>query len=281
MKDLRKNPILSVLALLVAGCNSSAIVRTGLTARPSPIEVKGVRIEATLFPPTRPGMVREALVVATAPPEWTRPFELALSSEGDPAGPSGVSSTSAHRVQIHSSVSPSFEKGDDRIFGRISTFATADETITLKKASVVEYAPGRYFLKLDSPETLATPSGFKVTFPKQTARFGGNVTGSPSDPTLRFLCVTSLQGQVAALGNQVPQGYDPEDVTVSILDEMGANRSWSANRVDGASTVDQDVQIDYPTKKVGEIGPLKFTIRHRADLEVIPFAVIAVPPKKP
>lgn len=267
---------LPLTAVLLAGCNSPVVVRTGLTARPSPIEAKGAKIEAKILP-TAPGATRMARVTATAPARWTGPFELALSSEEDPVGSSGTSSISTGSTQLETSVSPAFEKGDDRIFGRVTAFATADETIVLSKASVIEEAPGRFFLKLDAPQTLVTPSGFVVTFPKQTSRLNGSITGSPTDPTLRLLCRMSRRGKVAALGARVPADFESEKVSSFLYDLKGAVRWTSIPVEESDRPVDHDLQFDYPAKKVGTVGPLKFKVRHRADLEVIPFSVIAVP----
>jgi hypothetical protein len=263
--------------LFLAGCNSPAIVRTGLTAKPSPIEVKGFKIDAKLTPFTSGPSTRFARVTATAPPHWSGPFELTLSSEEDPVGGSGTSTIGARRAELESSVSTAFGKGDNRIFGRVTPIATADETVVLPTAVVTQNARGHYFLKLDKPHTVITPSGFILTFPKQGYQKGDRVNGSPTEPALRVICSMPRRGRVAALKGHIPPDADPEKVSAALYDDKGSVRFTSVSVTPGDHPIDHVLQFEYFARKVGAVGPLKFKVRHRADLEVIPFSIVAVP----
>lgn len=269
--------MLALLAVALVGCNSSAMVRTGLTARTGPIDAKGFRIEAKILPLNPRAKVRMATITATAPSHWKAPFELMLTSDGDPDGGSGSSSISTRTVSLTTSVSPSFEKGDDRVFGRIALFVTAYEDLTFPGGFVEEVAPGRYVLRLEKPVELMTKSGYIVTFPIQEPRDGGDVSGSPSSPVLKVRCRMNGEARMEALAGLIPVGRRPVKTTATLLDARGQSRSWSRTLSSGSDEFDVEMTFDYPSKKKGKIGPFALKVRHRADIETIPFAIIAQP----
>lgn len=258
--------------LLAAGCGSAAVVRTGLTARPSPIEVNGLKIEARMLAPVYKGAkVHQAQIVATAPSRWSGPFELFVYNRGDRKGTGGFIVTGTYRAQTTGVIDPDVANGDPRIYGRATRFETADEEITLSGAVAVESMPGQYQMKLEEPVTVTTPSGLRVTFPRQVMGTGQGPLHTVVNPSVRVKCLISRQGRVAAFGARVPADMDPRQISITPLHK----RSYFPSSDDPAKEVELELWFDHPTCKTGPLNPLSFKIRHRADLEVIPFAVIA------
>lgn len=268
---------LPLLAVTLAGCNSSAVVRTGLTARMSPIEVKGVRIEAEALPKSSPPSLRMAKIVSTPPPQWSGlEYEVMLTRDHNPdsAGSSGMSGKG--RQEMTTSVGPGFDKGDDRIFGRLSLFVTKDEDLVIPDALIEEVAPGCYGLRLDKEVTLTTPSGQTVTFPVQANNRAAPMA-SPKQPAIMVRLKMVDTGRPEAIASLIPSDFRAPNVSASIVDERGFSRITSKQVTPGQAVIDWEFSAAYPSKKVGKVGPFRLRVRHRADLDVIPFAIIAKP----
>jgi hypothetical protein len=243
-------------------------------ARPSPIEVNGLKIESRIVAPVSKGAkILRAEVVATAPPRWTGPFELFVYNPGDRHGTGGFVVNGTHRARADAVIHPDVANGDIRIYGRASRFETADEEITVSGAIAVHYSTNIFHVKLEKPVTVTTPSGLRVTFPEQVLGVYSGPPYATGKERLRLKGRMPRQGRVAAFGSRVPSELDPRQISVRPIEEQ----SYFPEIPDPSKDGDLEVWFDHPGGKPGPIAPLTFKIRHRADIEVIPFAVIATP----